>query len=690
MRCLAQLSFVASVFGAAFALSASASWAQTGSQQPPLPSPQDSAPAPLPSFRIEIIVTAERAPGDRDRQPAATAVVTRDQIDQQPAVTLADVASTLPGFQILSAGSSGFPPSSIARGFFGGGEAEYVKVLVDGMPIGDVESGVVDWRGLPALAIDRIEALRGPASAAYGDAALAGAIQVFTLRSSVPVRRATVSGGSFGAVLAGAEVGQSVGRVMLRGVGSYTRSDGFRARSDIRESFASLSAHRPTESGEWSLRASFSGAARDEPGPLSTLQLSTDRNMSDASFRFDRENTRRASVAVRFGEAKSAWTYSLLAYAGGRDGARLRTLLLAPGVGDSAERETSSHTIGTSVENSVETNVGPVSGHLRFGADAGIDELDTSYRPMSATGSSGGDVASLGGRRTQVAGYATYAVNVGDRSTVHGGIRWDRLRDDAGDAGQMSHQAWSPRFGATVGLGRGVVLFGQASRAFKAPTLDQLFDPRPFPDFRGGTFLISSPTLRPQRAHNIEGGLRQSFRSHRWEAVIYRLKVRDEIDFDPASFTYANIGQSTHEGLELDVALFRGSPVSVGANYAWTRVAPDPADAGTQLKNIPRHLLRPNVTVRLAKDIVVYTAYTRTAGAYADDANTFRLRDRSTVDMRITKRIQRLTARVDLLNMTNDQYEEVGYVLSDFRGALAPYYYPGPGFAARGGVDVSF
>jgi hypothetical protein len=40
--------------------------------------------------------------------------------------------------------------------------------------------------------------------------------------------------------------------------------------------------------------------------------------------------------------------------------------------------------------------------------------------------------------------------------------------------------------------------------------------------------------------------------------------------------------------------------------------------------------------------------------------------------------------------VTNGRYEEVGYVLSDFRGALAPYYYPGAGFAARGGVDVSF
>jgi outer membrane receptor protein involved in Fe transport len=283
-----------------------------------------------------------------------------------------------------------------------------------------------------------------------------------------------------------------------------------------------------------------------------------------------------------------------------------------------------------------------------------------------------------------------YAVNAGSRTTVQGGVRWDMLRDDLSERRAASHEAWSPRVGATVAVGHGLTVFGQASRAFKAPTLDQLFDPRPFPDFQGGTFVISSSVLRPQRAGNLEGGIRQTTAKHRWEGVVYRMNVGDEIDFDPATFTYANIGRSVHEGIEFDAATFRSSPVSMGANYTWTRVAAESVGAGAQLKNIPRHLLRPDVTIRTANGIVIHARYTLTAGAFADDGNAVRLGRRSTLDVRVAKKFPRVTARVDLLNITNDRYEEVGYVVPDFRGALVPYFYPAPGFTARAGVELIF
>ena len=49
-----------------------------------------------------------------------------------------------------------------SRGFFGGGEAEYIRLLVDGVPVADVESGPIDLAIVPASAIRRVEAVRGP------------------------------------------------------------------------------------------------------------------------------------------------------------------------------------------------------------------------------------------------------------------------------------------------------------------------------------------------------------------------------------------------------------------------------------------------------------------------------------------------------------------------------------------------
>jgi hypothetical protein len=105
--------------------------------------------------------------------------------------------------------------------------------------------------------------------------------------------------------------------------------------------------------------------------------------------------------------------------------------------------------MAVSLENSLE---GPLpSGifrRLTFGIDAARDVLDTTYFAVSNAG-----------RRTRrsvpskvtgvaLAAYATETMNVGERAIVHAGIRWDGMRDRIDDGTRLSHDAWSPRFGA--------------------------------------------------------------------------------------------------------------------------------------------------------------------------------------------------------------------------------------------------
>jgi outer membrane receptor for ferrienterochelin and colicin len=166
------------------------------------------------------------------------------------------------------------------------------------------------------------------------------------------------------------------------------------------------------------------------------------------------------------------------------------------------------------------------------------------------------------------------------------------------------------------------------------------------------------------------------------------MRLRDEIVFDPRTFTYANLGRSAHDGVEAEMSAFPGAPFAVDVNYTWTRAVPH----GTphQLKNIPRHVLRPSVTLQLPARATVYAGYTRTSGAFADDENRVRLGGRSSIDVRLAKRISRVRMLIDLLNVGDDRYEEVGYVLPDFRGGVVPYFYPAPGFSATAGVEINF
>jgi outer membrane cobalamin receptor len=270
-------------------------------------------------------------------------------------------------------------------------------------------------------------------------------------------------------------------------------------------------------------------------------------------------------------------------------------------------------------------------------------------------------------------------------------LRWDRVADDE-FAGLAEHsprqQAWSPRAGATVQLRESypVAAFVQLSRAFKVPTLDQLFDPRPYPDFMGGTFTISNPGLVPQRATNLEGGV-SGGSAVRWSALAYRMVVDDEIDFDIRTFSYANIGESHHCGIELEAATSLVKPVQASVAYALTRVTE--ADSDLQLKNVPRHRLTLAADVALPLGVGVYARFRHTGGAFLDDQNEFPIDGPSTIDVRVRRASGRLILFVDMINVTDDRYEEYGFTLTDFAGQTVNYLYPGAPRAFRAGVTVA-
>jgi outer membrane receptor protein involved in Fe transport len=280
---------------------------------------------------------------------------------------------------------------------------------------------------------------------------------------------------------------------------------------------------------------------------------------------------------------------------------------------------------------------------------------------------------------------------VAPRLRLTGAARWDRVADDFGAGGVASrrHDAWSPRIGGTVFLDEkgSVSLFAQASRAFKAPTVDQLFDPRPYPDFMGGTFSISNALLVPQRATNLEAGVSGGSRV-RWRGLAYRMAVDDEIDFDIRTFSYANIGRSHHTGAELEADVTFWKRVHPSATYALTRVTlPGRTE---QLKNVPRQVFTLAGSIDLPFGLATHIRYRQTSGAFLDDEHAYPIDGPETVDVRLRRSFGRQIIFVDGLNLTDSRYQEYGFTLSDFRGRITPYAYPGAPRAVRIGVSAAF
>jgi outer membrane cobalamin receptor len=644
----------------------------------------------VPQFTTEVVVTPERVETPLNLVSASTIVLGAEALKSLPAVQLAEMCAFLPGFQIEQAQPYSARPLVSARGFFGGGEAEYVLLLLDGVPMADAESGLIDWSAVPTSSIRRIEAFRGPGASLYGDSAIGGVIQVLTDRSASG-GNLTASGGSFGTLTADGSYGRRFSSLGFAVTGGALRTDGASAHSESRNLLASGSLDGALHGALWRLTVNGNDGNRDDPGARSGASLQSDPYGSDALFRFDHLDRTNIGTAFVLGRSAGPWQHQARVHSRARNEDRVRTILLAPELGDRHARALSTSALGGSLESG--RSFGPTKGEstVLLGLDLSREHVDTSYGAVDDSGVAGAPSDETSGARIRTGIFVSSAWKAASRLRLTGAVRWDRVADDfgAGGTGSSSHEAWSPRIGGTVFLDEkgSVSLFAQASRAFKAPTVDQLFDPRPYPDFMGGTFTISNALLVPQRATNLEAGVSGGSRV-RWRGLAYRMAVDDEIDFDIRTFSYANIGRSHHTGAELEADVTFWKRVHPSATYALTRVT---LPGGTeQLKNVPRHVFTLAGSIDLPFGLATHIRYRQTSGAFLDDEHVYPIDGPETVDLRLRRLFGRQMIFVDVLNLTDSRYQEYGFTLSDFSGGVTPYAYPGAPRAVRVGVTASF
>jgi vitamin B12 transporter len=142
----------------------------------------------------EIVVTATRYPIAADSVASTVTVLRGDDLRAQGIRFVADALRQVPGAQVVQGGPFGATASLFLRG----GESDYVKVLVDGVPVNQ-PGGFYDFGSLTTDNVDRIEVLRGPASVLYGSDAIAGVVQIVTRVGEEGLRlSAAGEGGSFG------------------------------------------------------------------------------------------------------------------------------------------------------------------------------------------------------------------------------------------------------------------------------------------------------------------------------------------------------------------------------------------------------------------------------------------------------------------------------------------------------------
>ena len=145
------------------------------------------------------VVTGNRLPQQLGEVMLSVSVFTKEEIDRLQPQDLSSLLQGEPGIETVRSGGLGMQTSIFMRG----AGSNQVLVLVDGLKITDEYTNSVPLESIPIAQVERVEILRGNASALYGANAVGGVIQIFT-------KSGTANAGPYGSISTGSRNTQNL------------------------------------------------------------------------------------------------------------------------------------------------------------------------------------------------------------------------------------------------------------------------------------------------------------------------------------------------------------------------------------------------------------------------------------------------------------------------------------------------
>lgn len=535
-----------------------AGFAQAATEAGVEPAQPADAPAPAEAALEAVVVTATRDERRAFELPAAVGVVDRAVLQQTPRTGLMDVLARIPGALAIHRGTFAQEEQIVIRGF--GARSQFgvrgIRLLVDGIPAstpdGQGGSGMFDL-----ASSERIEVLRGPFSALYGNHS-GGVVQIFTERAAQPPEwSALLAGGSFGSRRAAAKAS---GRWDAAGVVvslSRLDTDGHRDWSSARKDqfnaklhFAPLASTRVTV-----LANRLDQPDNLDPLGLSAAQMAADRrqaNPAALAFRTRRNlENRQAGVAVEH-ELANDRSLRVVAYAGTRSNEQF---LAFPGSG-----ATSSGGVSAFERDFRGINLRYTQRVDRLRFTVGVDHERADDRRsgyVNDAGVRGALRRDEENRVTQTGVYAQAEWNPSAAWSLHGGVRRTRVAFDSDDryvaginpddSGSADFSAWTPTAGVVRHLNDAVNLYASVGRSFETPTFIELA-------YRPGGAIGLNFDLQPSISRHAEAGVKAKLGAGTsLEAALFRIDTRDEIVVDSnvgGRTSYRNAGDTRRIGVE--------------------------------------------------------------------------------------------------------------------------------------------
>jgi outer membrane receptor protein involved in Fe transport len=648
----------------------------------------------------QVQVTAYRASTLVSDLPLSDVQLTREDLQDTPALELDDDLRQVPGFSLYRRSSSRTAnptTQGVSLRGLGANGASRALVLEDGFPLNDPFGGWVYWDRVPAEAISDVEISQEGGSSLYGSDALGGVVQF--------VSRPTQPGGisldtSYGnqntpdlSLWAGGQKGKwesSFGGGVFNTDGYILTPEAQRGTVDVRagsrDGNADLMVGRKIgEQSEIFARGWYLDETRGNGTPLQR----NDTKLGQGALGANLQLGTFGALTLRFYADAQTYHQTFSAVATNRDSETLTDLQTVPsqGVGGSA--------VWSRPAGKRQTLVAGFDYH---------EEIGASHEVLLSGGTT--DLSS-GGRQRTVGIFGEDLIQIAPRWFLSASARVDlwsnfnaaTLREPVTPPGapidtifpDRSENAFSPRLTLRNQVNAHVSWNASLYRAFRAPTLNELYR-----SFRqGNTLTEDNPKLIAEHLSGGDAGVALTGFNGKLQAhgTVFYNQIVDPVanvtlTTTPTLITRRreNLGRINAPGVELGVtaSVVRDFTISCGYQFVDSKVSSFPANTalvGLWVAQVPHNSF--TFQARYSNPRIFTVAVTGRAigNAFDDDQNQFPLGSFFVLDAMVSRGVgagvEIYAAAENILNAT-------------YYTAATPVLQLGLPVAARVGVRVEF
>lgn len=580
-----------------------------------------------------------------------------------------------------------------------------IRVFIDDIPstTPDGQSGVDD---IDLGSVGRVEVIRGPASALYGQAA-GGVISIYTEDGpKVPFVSTRINVGEFQSHRHAVKSGGQIGRLNYLVNASHINVGGFRGFSQSENNLVNTK-FRYEFSDDFDVTlvaANANSPYTEDPGGLNAAEVAADRDQGrDRNIQFDAgETLSRQRVGLVLRKRFGTGELKLRGYGVNRD-----FLGRIPNGGTVAQSN-------GGVIDFDRAYYGGGGEYTRNGTLFGLDnryiigidyasQEDDRQRFVNDDGARGPLTFDQLEKVDALGFFAQTEVSLTQRAALTLGLRYEQvdyevedrffLNDTGDDSGAVSFEQLTPLAGFVYSFAPEANVYLNVSTGFETPTTTEFANPA------GGGF---NQALEPQDATNYEFGFKGNILQRlRYDLALFRVDVQDELvpfELNDRTF-FENAGESTREGLELAVQAQVTS--SLTANLAYTLsdfafdsfVTRDGDDfSGNQLPGVPRHQIFSELKYQHDAGFYVIGDVLHVGGFFADNANS----EAGTIDaytvanVRLGGSFRAGQATISPFLGVNNVFDEEYFSNVRLNAAFNRFFEPAPGSNVFGGVELRY